>query len=108
MNKQLELFIEEGAVKFVEYHIENPGIWEAFKTKTLETIEKGFQHYGAKGIFEIIRWQTGTSGNDGFKVNNNYTPFYARLFEMEFPKHKGFFQKRGSKYDLNFQNQITA
>lgn len=67
---------------------------------TLETIEKGFKHYGAKGIFEIIRWHTGVAANgDVFDVNNNYTPYYARLFESDYPEHKGFFYKRKSKFD---------
>jgi hypothetical protein len=34
---------------------------------------------------------------DGFKVNNNYTPYYARLYEAEHPELKGFFAKRKVK-----------
>jgi len=92
---QLTLF----ETKWTKYHKENPQVWEKFKEFTLRTIEKGFTHYGSKGIFELIRWHTGTTGNDGFKVNNNYTPFYVRLFERTYPQHKGFFRKRKSKAD---------
>lgn len=86
--------------KFCTYHVHNPQIYEAFKTKAHETIDKGFKHYSAKGIFEIIRWHTGVASNgDCFKVNNNYSSFFARLFEIEYPKYKGFFRNRKSKFD---------
>jgi len=86
--------------KFCSYHEHNPNVYKAFKEKTLETISKGFQHYGAKGIFELIRWYTGISAHgDCFKVNNSYTAFYARLFEEEFPQYKNFFRNRKSKFD---------
>jgi hypothetical protein len=71
-----------------------------FRKITLQTIDKGFTNYGAKGIFEIMRWLTGVKAQGLYKVNNNYTAFYARKFENEFPQYKGFFRKRTSKFDL--------
>jgi len=32
---------------------------------------------------------------DDYKINNNYIPFYARLFLAEHPECDGFFQTRG-------------
>ena len=96
MEIQLKLFDEE---QFVKYHAENPQVYEAFKKFALETIRRGFKHYSAKGIYELIRWHTGVSSNDIFKVSNNYTPFYARLFEKDYPQFKGYFRKRKSKFD---------
>ena len=87
------------ADQFLQYHRTNPQIYREFKRMALATIAKGFKHYSAKGIFEIIRWHTGVQGSDGFKVNNNYTPYYARLFEKEHPQYKGFFFTRESKFD---------
>lgn len=57
----------------------------------------GFKIYSAKGIFEIIRWHTSAHGNDGFKVNNNYHPDYARKMMREFPSFYGFFKTRNLK-----------
>jgi hypothetical protein len=94
--EQLRLFEDEA---FVKYHAENPQVYQAFKKLTIQTIQKGFRHYSAKGIYELIRWHTGTAGNDGFKVSNNYTPFYARLFEKDYPQYRGYFRKRKSKFD---------
>lgn len=94
MTNQTDLFKNERDIEFLLYHKENPEIYEAFKKKALEAARKGFKHYGSKGIFELIRWETGVSGSDGFKVNNKYTPNYARLFEKDNPYLKGFFRKR--------------
>ncbi|MFZ1751435.1 MAG: hypothetical protein WAU01_14645 [Saprospiraceae bacterium] len=97
---QLELFTTTpDDIQFVAYHHRNPQIWEAFEQKTLETIRKGHRHYGSKGIFEVIRWSTPVRGGGPFKVNNIYTPYYARLFEAVHQEYAGFFYKRASKFD---------
>lgn len=95
---QLELSLDNS--KFCTYHSANPHIYEAFKKIALATIKKGFKHYSANGIFEIIRWKTGISADgDCFKVNNDYRAFYARLFAKHYPKYKDFFRTRTSKFD---------
>ena len=83
--------------KFEIYHRDNPQIYKEFERFTLQTIQRGFQHYSSKGIIEIIRWHTGIFANKGFKVNNNYTPYYADLFEANHPQYKDFFYKRERK-----------
>ena len=94
METQLNLF-----AKFCEYDQKNPQVFDKFEELTFKTIAKGFKNYGAKGIFELIRWHSGVSGEGKFKVNNNYTPFYARKFEKKYPEHIGFFRKKSSKFD---------
>lgn len=85
---------------FCSYHRKNPHIFQKFEELTLQTIAKKFKHYSAKGILELIRWHSGISSDgDCFKVNNNYSSFYARLFEAKYPEHKDFFRNRKSKFD---------
>ena len=96
---QLNMLFPEAPEVFVRYHKDNPQVYQKFREITLQTIQKGFKRFGAKGIFEIMRWQTGVEGGDKYKVNNNYTSYYSRLFEREFPQYKGFFRMRKSKYD---------
>lgn len=67
MSKQLTLDL-----KFNSYHEQNPQIYQAFERLTLRTIAKGFKHYGAKGIFELVRWHTDVRADDEFKINNTY------------------------------------
>jgi hypothetical protein len=87
---------------FKQYHQENPAIYEAFKLITFNLIEKGRTYYGAKGIIEVIRYNTIVSANgypleNEFKVNNNFAPDYARLFTKEYPIYSNFFKTRQLK-----------
>ena len=86
---------------FLKYHDNNTHVFDRFCDLTLETIRKGFEHYGSQGIMELLRWQTGVTASDpqGFKINNNYAAFYARMFEAVYSEYKGFFRKRRSAAD---------
>lgn len=84
-------------IDFNTYDRENPHIWEAFKNYAWEAKAKGFKNFGSKAIFELIRWHTKVKGNDGYKLNNNYTPDYAEKMEREFPAFEGFFRKKNRK-----------
>jgi hypothetical protein len=79
------------------YDSENPQVWQAFKNATFRLINAGVRRYGAKAIFEHIRFQTAVSGKGTFKMNNNYTSYYARRFMREYPAFKGFFETRKLK-----------
>lgn len=80
---------------FDEFHEANPEVWDLFKKYTFEVLRAGHKHYSSKAIVERIRWHTDieTKGG-GFKVNNNFTQFYARLFMHTYPKHADFFRTR--------------
>lgn len=81
-------------INFQQYDADNPHIWREFVKFSKEAKQKGFEHYSAKGIFEIIRWHTAASGNDQFKLNNNYHADYARKMMIEYPEFEGFFRTR--------------
>ena len=98
--EQLNLFDGIGDDKFPPYHNDNPHIYTAFKKYTLEAINRGYKNFSAEFIFNIIRWETGISGNDKFKINNNYKAFYSRLFMNDNKQYNGFFRIRRSKYDV--------
>lgn len=76
------------------YDRENPQIWQYFKQFSLQMLNRGYKRIGSKMIFERIRWETMITGDGTFKVNNNYTPYYARKFERLFPEYEGVFAKR--------------
>lgn len=78
-----------------EYHKKNPQVWKLFEHYTFQVINRGYKHYGAKGVMERIRWHTDveTTG-DRFKVSNNHTAYYARYFHHMHPEHDGFFRTR--------------
>jgi len=83
--------------KSEQYDSDNPQIWVEFKNIAIELILKGREHYGAKSIFEVIRYHTAVKGKGEFEVNNNYTAYYARKFMREYPEYDGFFETREKK-----------
>lgn len=103
MNAQLELFDSLNAVqadKFMEYHGKYPNVYEKFKSLAIEAKKIGHKHFSARGLFQVMRFKMpGELKDDGFKYNNNYTPFYVRLLEVECPQFVDFFEKRKSKSD---------
>lgn len=85
-------------IDFKKYDEENPKVWEKFLELARKAKKKGFKRYSAKGIFELIRWYTGVTGNDGFKLNNNFHADYARKIMKLYPdEFKGFFETRSLK-----------
>lgn len=87
------------------FHNKHPEVWRLFVRFTKELIAAGHRHYSAKGIFERIRWEQDVVRQKGcivfqkqqFKLNNNYSSFYARRFMRMFPDHDGFFRTRKRK-----------
>lgn len=63
----------------------------------------GAEQYGAKAIFEVMRWdrlkkqrRTTAKPKDPFALNNNFTSGMARLAMLQFQDLRGFFRCRGS------------
>jgi hypothetical protein len=82
--------------KFMEFHKENPHVYELFKRYTKAAMATGRQNYSAYAIFERIRWHTDIETNEalGFKLNNNHRPYYARMFAADHPKYAKFFKTK--------------
>lgn len=76
---------------FKVYHAENPHIYAAFKSYAFQLIAAGAQQLSAYLIFERMRFESLVSGNDGYKLNNNYRPYYARLFMQDYSEYEGIF-----------------
>lgn len=86
---------------FQKYHVKNPSVYEVFKKLAFESKKIGHKRFSARGLFQIMRWKMGGKiKNDNFKYNNNYTPYYVRLLEIEHPDFIGFFEKRKVKKQL--------
>ena len=85
--------------KFWDYHADNPRVYELIKSFTFKVIATGKKHFSIQGVIERVRWETSieTLGDD-YKLNNNFGPYYARLFMDDFPEHAGFFRTRAMRY----------
>ena len=81
---------------FVEWMRDNEHIWQGFEREAYKVIQHGFQHYSARTIVHYMRHHTNIVENSpiGFKINNNWSPYLGRLFEIAHPEHKDLFAKR--------------
>jgi len=84
--------------QFKQFHEANPAVYDALRNLALDMRRRGVQHYGTKGLFEVLRWSYSlqTQG-DEFLLNNNYTSRYARLLMQQEPELAGFFETRELK-----------
>lgn len=82
-------------LSFLEFHRQNPHVYERLLELSLDLAKRGHEHYGMKGLFEVLRWEEAmaTKGSQ-FKLNNNYTAFYARMIMKRAPRLRGFFRTR--------------
>jgi hypothetical protein len=94
---QLNLFESPADRAFRDYHQDNPQVYEGFKSLVRRAKLRGHDHYGAKALFEVLRFETPVTGEGSFKINNNFVSRYARMFEREYPEFKGFFEMRKLK-----------
>lgn len=74
---------------FDAFDADNPQIWREFRDMAFRLIDNGYKHYGAKSIIEAIRFHRSVQTTEGpFKLNNNYTAYYARKFMNLYPQHE--------------------
>jgi hypothetical protein len=86
--------------QFEMFDREHPDVYEHFVSIARNLKWNGIKHYGAKAIFEVIRYHRATtSAADGskpepFKINNIFTSRYARKMIAEYPEFADFFSTR--------------
>lgn len=84
--------------KFVDFHLKNPHVYEAFTKLANQMRQTGKKQYGARTIVEIIRWQIDLKTTDNvFRFNNDFSPLYARLLMAADPNFVDFFELRRMK-----------
>jgi len=85
---------------FIQFHRDNPAVYSELKRLSFQLRRVGHKQYGIKSLFEVVRWHTAlNTGNDDFKINNNFGAFFARLLMHHEPELKGFFKVRSSVAD---------
>ena len=81
--------------RFELFHRANPQVYEALRELSMRLAATGRRTFGMKALFEALRFSYAlqTSG-ESYKINNSYTPFYARLLMRNEPQLAGFFNLR--------------
>lgn len=81
---------------FEKFHRENPRVYILFCQFTRRMINAGLKNGSARLVLERIRWETAveTVPDKPVKLNNNYTPRYARLWMNDHPEFPDYFRTR--------------
>lgn len=99
-SEQLELMyanmgtLEQQFWKFDKAH---PSVYRMIVHLARGLKKQGFRTYSLDAIFHRIRWHHYVKRNrqeDGFKLNDHYTSFYARLVMSREPDLSEFFETR--------------
>jgi len=86
--------------EFEKFDRDNPKVWESFVAYTFQAISAGRTLIGAKMVTERIRWESFiTTKGTPYKINNNFTAFYARKFAETYPQYRNLFRTRESVAD---------
>ena len=87
---------------FEDFDQANPHIWELFMKFAYEIFHH-HSHFSADAVLHRIRWEVATTTTEyeagGYKINNNYSAFYARKLMDADPAFAGFFRTRASAAD---------
>jgi len=86
--------------QFIQFHLDNPHIYDLILKRCSFLKNKGKDHYSIEAIVNIIRWEYDVGihqDKSGFKFSNNYKSFYARLIMDNNPHLKGFFKMKENK-----------
>lgn len=100
---------EQFTEAFLDYLPANVAVFAAFEREALTIIRRGFVHYSARTIIEVLRHHSALAEVDGkFKLDNDFTPGLARLFGLAHPEHADLFALREAKTVRREREGVTA
>lgn len=102
---------------FLEFHRENPWVYRRLVELCFELKGAGFNRYSMRTLISVLRFEFDlkTSGEevvlaDGeprrVKLNNNHSPYYARMLVDQYPQFKTFFEFRRAEGDKAAADEI--
>lgn len=95
---------------FLAFHAENPHVYDRLREIVLTLRARGFRRYSTKTIVAAMRfeWDLKTGGEDvtieggeerRVKLNDNHTPYFARMLIEERRELWDFFELRAADGD---------
>jgi hypothetical protein len=84
--------------EFLAYLPENLHVYDAFEREAMRVVRRGFEHYSARTIIEVLRHNSALAERSGrWKLNDWHTPYLARLFALLNPAYAQLFEFRVTK-----------
>ena len=101
MNQIVQVMLdskERFTTEFMDWLPDNLHVWDAFVEETMKIRRRGYKHYSARTIVHVLRHHSAISETSGeWKINNNHSPYLARLFDLMFPHYAGMWEYRETK-----------
>lgn len=89
---------EQFTPEFLAFLPDNTHVYSAFEREAKRVVARGYTHYSSKTIVEVLRHHSALEQVGGaWKLNNNITPYLARLFTLVNPANAGLFEFRVAK-----------
>jgi hypothetical protein len=85
--------------RFLDFHAANPWVYDELVLLARRAKRRGLKKIGIDVLFGNLRWRQAirTSGDQGFKMNNDFRSRYPRLIMDQEPDLEGFFEVRALK-----------
>jgi hypothetical protein len=83
--------------RFREFRTANPKVEVWLADRALELRARGRRRYSMSTLIQVARWESDLKANDPnstLKINNDFSPLYARLLMRQHPELHGFFELR--------------
>ena len=89
---------EQFTTEFMDWLPSNLHVWDAFVEEAMKIRRRGYKHYSARTIVHVLRHHSAISENGSeWKINNNHSPYLARLFDLMIPGFAGMWEYRETK-----------
>lgn len=87
--------------RFEAFHNEHPEVFDELRALCRRWLERGRARWSIWSAFAVLRWERRLAGlpapDELYKLNNNYTGYYARKLMEEDPSLEGIFELRRMK-----------
>lgn len=87
--------------RFLEFHAANPHVYDRLVALARQAKRRGREKLGIAMIYEVVRWEhfMRTDDPEGYRLNNNWRAFYARLIMRREPDLAGIFDTRAQRFE---------
>lgn len=95
--------------QFLEFHKDNPWVYERLKGHCHQLRQKGFKRYSTRTLIAVLRfeWDLKTTHQEvrvegeprAVKLNDHHSAYYARMLIEDYPHMWDFFELRYAEGD---------
>lgn len=110
---ELKLLAENPGIfpfEFAEWFMANLHVWRAFCAEAFKVRARGHKRYSARTIIHVLRHHSAVSecSDAGWKINNDHSPYLARMFDLRYPSMAGMWEYRQTRMSDRYVPRCVA